>query len=93
MQASSGWGRSFFKKGPREKLPQKLFSAKLFSCEERVVGGDVCAGEVETFLVVPKILLGNGPVEPETQQNGVGLVGFFPSMILRLKRGVQCTST
>ena len=38
----------------------QLFSAKLFSCEEGVVGRDVCAGEVETFLVVPKILLGNG---------------------------------
>ena len=85
MQASSGWGQSFFKKGPREKLifilisPAKAFnsSQQNYSAVKRgVVGGDVCAGEVETFFVVPKILLGEWTTKVLTylndssQQNG-----------------------
>ena len=87
-QASSGWGPPFSKRD----CCFQLFSATLF------VGGDVCTGEVETFFVVPKILLGNG-------QQSVDLPEQFPTELLdwlgffqeydfetRFKRGVECTS-
>ena len=77
-----GVGAVLFQKGTKGEVN---ISAKLFSCEEGVVGGDVCAGEVETFFVVLKILLGDGQqsadlFEQFVQQNGVGLVGFFPGV-------------